>query len=201
MNTSCQPALGLLFLLLGAFPLQTVAQTQLPSAFNGHDFTGWVVPENNIWWKAEQGILSAKNGPEQKGSILWTEREYEDFVVHLEFRMGQGTVDSGIFIRNDQEQIQIGMSGSLKRDMTASPYIPGKGYPVEADGVAALLNQTGWNKLTVVAVGQNYSAWLNGKEVMSYDSESAIKKGPIGLQLHPNREMDISFRKITLAAL
>ena len=147
------------------------AFAQLPAAFNGHDFSGWVLPENNIWWKAGQGVLSVKNGPDQTGSILWTEKEYGDFVVQLEFRMGEGTVDSGVFIRNDKEQIQIGISGSLKRDMTASPYIPGKGYPVEAEGVAALLKLTDWNKMTIVAVGQNYSAWLNGKKVMSYDSE------------------------------
>ena len=44
-------------------------------------------------------------------------------------------VDSGIFIRGENPQnpqIQIGISGSLNRDMTASPYVPKQGYPIEA---------------------------------------------------------------------
>lgn len=178
-----------------------MAQVQLPQVFNGYDFTGWIVPENNIWWKAAHGVLSVENGPEQKGSILWTERDYGDFVIDLEFKMGAGTVDSGVFMRKDSEQIQIGISGSLQRDMTASPYIAGKGYPVEAEGVAELLKLDDWNKLTIVAVGQNYSTWLNGKKVMSYNSESAIERGPVGFQLHGNREMLIEFRNIAMAEL
>ena len=202
MPTSRRASLFLaLALCLLAYPSEAMAQAPLPSVFNGNDFAGWIVPENNIWWKAGEGVLSVKNGPDQQGSILWTEQEYEDFVVQLEFKMGAGTVDSGIFMRNDHDQIQIGNSGSLKRDMTASPYIPGKGYPVEAEGVATLLKPADWNTLTVVAVGHNYTAWLNGKKVMSYDSETAIKKGPIGLQLHPDREMSIAFRNIRLAGL
>ena len=200
-NTPLFYALAFVGIVLAALPVRVEAQAQLPTVFNGHDFRGWAVPENNIWWKAENGVLSVKNGPEQKGSILWTERAYGDFVVDLEFRMGEGTVDSGVFMRNDKEQIQIGISGSLKRDMTASPYIAGKGYPVEAEGIADLLKLKGWNKMTIVALGQNYSAWLNGEKVMSYDSESAIEKGPIGLQLHGNREMGIEFRNIKIGEL
>ncbi|MFK7848561.1 MAG: DUF1080 domain-containing protein [Rhodothermales bacterium] len=188
-------------LSLAVTPSDAIAQHAIPSAFNGHDFSGWVLPENNIWWKAGDGILSVQNGPEQKGSILWTEIIYDDFIVDLEFKMGQGVVDSGVFLRYDKEQIQIGNSGSMKRDMTASPYIAGKGYPVEAEGVGTILQLAGWNKLTIVAIGQNYSVWLNSKKVMTYNSESAIEKGPIGLQLHANREMDIEFRNVKIGAL
>ena len=131
---------------------------------------------------------------------MWTEAQYEDFVVDLEFKMGKGVVDSGVFMRNDKEQIQIGNSGSMKRDMTASPYIAGKGYPVEAEGVSELLDVAGWNRLTIVAIGQNYSVWLNNKKVMTYNSESAIEKGPVGLQLHNDREMSIEYRNIRIGA-
>jgi hypothetical protein len=38
------------------------------------------------------------------------------------------------FVRmpNPIPKIQIGESGSLQRDMTCSPYVPGQGYPLEA---------------------------------------------------------------------
>ena len=176
-------------------------EPELKSIFNGKDLSGWKVPTDNIWWKAADGILSVESGPEKKGSILQTEKEFTDFVVEAEFKFGKGTVDSGIFIRDDKEQIQIGISGSLKRDMTASPYIPGKGYTVEAEGVKELLKMDDWNTLRVEVRGGTYTSWLNGKKVMTYTSTSAIEKGPIGLQLHPGKEMAIEFRNLRAAEL
>ena len=85
--------------------------------------------------------------------------------------------------------------------MTGSPYIVGKGYPVEAKGVAKLLKDGSWNKMMIVAKGDNYSVWLNNRFVLNYTSETAVERGPIGLQLHPNNEMSISFRRIRIAKL
>jgi len=174
---------------------------ELPSIFNGKDLSGWKVPENNVWWKADQGVLKVKSGPNKTGSTLWSEKEYKNFVMEFEFKLGEGTVDSGVFVRNGKEQIQIGISGSLKRDMTASPYISGKGYPVEAKGVKELLKLDDWNEMTIVAKGKNYTVWLNGINVMTYTSDSAIEKGPVGIQLHGNRDMSIDYRNIRLAEL
>ena len=187
-------------LILSGIFIEAQAQ-KMKKVFNGKTLDGWVIPENNIWWSAGNGMLSVKNGPDRKGSILWTEKEYEDFIIQTDFRFGTGTVDSGIFLRNDKQQIQIGISGSLKRDMTGSPYIPGKGYPVEAEGVKDLLKTDGWNTMKVEAKGNIYTVWLNGQKVMTYTSENAIEKGPIGLQLHPKNEMSIDFRKIRVAEI
>jgi hypothetical protein len=100
-----------------------------------------------------------------------------------------------------QDQIQIGISGSLKRDMTASPYIPGKGYPVEAEGVKELLKMDDWNTLKIEVKGMTYTSYLNGKKVMTYTSVSGKEKGPIGLQLHGKRDMSIDFRSIKVGEL
>lgn len=174
---------------------------ELPGVFNGDDLAGWKIPEGNIWFAANDGVLDVKSGPKQKGAILWTEKDYSDFVMQFEFKMGEGTVDTGIFIRNETDQIQIGISGSLKRDMTASPYVAKKGYPVEAEGVQELLRSDDWNKMLIVAVGGHYQVWLNGKPVMSYSSETASESGPIGIQLHAKKQMACSYREIRLAEL
>ena len=171
--------------------------------FNGKDLTGWKVPADNIWWSVVDGNLLAKSGPKKRGSNLWTEKSYADFDMHCEFRF-DGTGDSGVFIRDGGQQIQIGISGSLKRDMTGSPYVSGKGYPVEAEeekgkkGVKNLLKIKEWNKMRILVVGQKYDVWLNGKHVMTYTSENAKEKGPIGLQLHGNKVMSIDFRKMSV---
>lgn len=174
---------------------------ELPLAFNGNDLEGWLVPADNSWWRVKEGVLSAESNVQKTGSILWTEQEYGNFILEMEFQFVSGTVDSGIFIRDEREQIQIGISGSLKRDMTASPYIAGKGYPVEAKGVEKLLAPQEWNALTVVAKGDRYLVWLNGELVLNYESDTAAPRGPIGLQLHPNTEMKIVFRGIRIAQL
>ncbi|MEY2647734.1 MAG: hypothetical protein RL282_447 [Bacteroidota bacterium] len=175
-------------------------EPKLKKIFNGKNLKGWVAPANNTWWMAGKGILFVKSGPDKKGSILWTEKKYKDFIIETDFLMGDGVVDSGIFLRSENDQIQIGISGSLKRDLTASPYIPKKGYPVEAK-VKDILKLKDWNTMKVKVVGKSYTVWLNGIEVMNYTSEKIVDEGPVGLQLHPGNEMSISYRNIRLAEL
>jgi hypothetical protein len=192
---------ALILLVLFCVSLVYGDEPELKSAFNGNDFEGWQEPKDNIWWSAKDGLLRVKSCPKKKGSTLWTDKEFTDFVVELDFKFGPGTVDSGVFIRDGREQIQIGISGSLKRDMTCSPYIAGKGYPVEAEGVKDLLKLDDWNTIRIKAIGKEYTAWLNGKQVMTYESASAVEKGRIGLQLHGNRDMQIDFRDIKIGEI
>ena len=182
--------------------LQSTADDgELKSIFNGKDLTGWDVPDNNIWFTVKDGVLKLENGPQKKGQTLWTSDEYENFEMEFDFKMGKGTVDSGVYVRNSREQIQIGISGSLKRDMTGSPYISGKGYPVEAKGVKELLKLDDWNTMKICAEGKKYTVWLGGEKIMTYDSDSAIKKGKIGIQLHGNRVMSIEYRNLKARSL
>jgi hypothetical protein len=188
------------FLLLMVIVSTQAQDPKLKKIFNGKNLKGWVVPENNVWWTANDGVLFVKSTAEKKGSILWSENKYENFIIQADFLMGDGTVDSGIFLRSEHDQIQIGISGSLKRDLTASPYIPKKGYPVEAK-VKDILKLKDWNTMKVKVVGSTYTVWLNGAEVMTYTSENMPASGPVGFQLHPGNEMSCSFKNIRLAAL
>ena len=180
-----------------------VAGPKLKPIFNGKDLSGWGVPDGNDeagWYKAVEGVLKIQSGPKKKGSILWSRKKYRNFVVEFEFRMGEGRVDSGMHVRT-KDQIQIGISGSLNRDMTCSPYIPGKGYPVEAKNIKKLLKPKDWNTMRIQAIGKEYTVWLQGEKVMTYKSDSAIDEGPIGIQLHGGRNMAIDYRKLKLAEL
>jgi hypothetical protein len=180
-----------------------VAGPKLKPIFNGKDLSGWEVPDGNDeagWYKAVEGVLKIQSGSKKKGSILWSKKKYRNFVVEFEFRMGEGRVDSGMHVRT-KDQIQIGISGSLNRDMTCSPYIPGKGYPVEAKNIKKLLRPKDWNTMRIQAIGKEYTVWLQGEKVMTYKSDSAIDEGPIGIQLHGGRVMGIDYRKLKLAEL
>lgn len=185
--------------LLALFATTLLTQAAPEALFNGKDLTGWKV-NGFAAWSVKDEILVAHNGPEKKPSILWTEKEFTNFVFETEFRFN-GRIDSGVFLRQENDQIQIGVSGSLKRDMTGSPYIASKkGYPVEAEGVAELLKEGEWNRMKITAMGNVYTVELNGKKVVEYTSDTSIEKGPIGLQVHAGLDMKVEYRKLTLEA-
>ena len=64
-----------------------------------------------------------------------------------------------------------------------------------------LLRLDDWNHLRIRAEGKVYTTWLNGMRVMTYESETAVESGRIGIQIHPKRDMSIDYRNIRLAEL
>lgn len=188
---------ALRFLALTTLLVLPLAAEEL---FNGRSLEGWKV-QGAEYWSVREGVLTGESDDQKQNSILWTEKSYDDFVLELEFRF-HGHVDSGVFLRQENDQIQIGISGSLKRDMTCSPYIANKrGYPVEAKEVASLLKEGEWNAMKIEARGNHYIVSLGGQEVMRYESSSAVESGPIGLQVHPGLKMKIEFRHVKISGL
>ena len=57
--------------------------------FNGRDFTGWTVPDGyNGHWKILNGVIDYDARSEAKGdNNLWSEREFGDFVLHVDWRI------------------------------------------------------------------------------------------------------------------
>jgi hypothetical protein len=57
--------------------------------FNGRDLAGWKVPAgDNGHWKVLDGVIDYDAESEAPGDKhLWTEREYTDFVLHVEWRI------------------------------------------------------------------------------------------------------------------
>jgi hypothetical protein len=166
--------------------------------FDGSTLAGWKAKGPETYWSIQDGAIVGKSDEKKIGSILWTEASYKDFVLEAEFRF-TGHVDSGFFLRNESEQIQLGISGSLKRDLSCSPYIGKKGrYPVEAVGVKELLKEGEWNKIKIDVTGKKYIVTLNGKQVLDYTTDEIVESGPIGLQVHPGLMMEIHFRELKI---
>lgn len=183
------------FLIALLLPFSALAGESL---FNGKDLSNWRVDSKSkvVHWTVKDGVIHCQSGPKKAGSLLWTTKEFTDFTLTLEYKLGEGTIDSGVMLKKEHDQIQIGISGSLKRDLTAAPYIPGKGYPTESKEAIAAVKSDDWNLLKIEVKGNTYKTWLNGVEGITYESKTAIEKGPLGLQLHAGKEMAISFRQI-----
>ncbi|MFM7206149.1 MAG: DUF1080 domain-containing protein [Planctomycetaceae bacterium] len=175
------------------------AEPPLEPIFNGRDLTGWRTPEGGFW-RVEDGVLVGENDAAQAGSMLFTDRAYGDVIVEADCRFS-GEIDSGIMLRKPELQVQIGVSRSLKRDMTCSFYT-GK-YPEEARATRAaeLLKPGEWNRIRVEAKGDTFTVWLNGEQVSRFTSATYSAPAPLGLQIHKGLPMKVEFRNLRAVAL
>ena len=179
---------------------ETPPTASLPSIFNGRDLSGWQTPNEPAYWSVVDGAIVGQSDDRKQGSMLFTEQPYGDVVVEAEVRF-TGEIDSGIMLRKPELQVQIGVSRSLKRDMTCSFYTGT--YPEEARApkAADLLKPGAWNRIRVEAKGDTFTVWLNGEQVSQYKDAKYAAPAPIGLQIHAGLVMKVEFRNIRALSL
>ena len=175
------------------------------SLFDGKSLEGWKCDpvEQAADWKAVDGELLGEN-PTEKASIIWTTNSYRDFEVECEYITLSDDYDTGLFIRGLTHQVQIGISRSLQKDMTACIYAPQDeqgSYPGQTDKVEANHKVGDWNHLKVVATGKRIQTFLNGEPMVDYTGVVLVDEGPIGLQLHGGVHMAVKFRNIKVREL
>jgi len=57
------------------------------SLFNGSDLKGWKTPEDVAWaWSVKDGVIRGITDPNAHGKELWSEKDYGDFVLELDWR-------------------------------------------------------------------------------------------------------------------
>jgi hypothetical protein len=172
------------------------------SLFNGKSLDGWECdpPALASHWKVEKGELVGEN-PDQKGSILWTNRTYKDYELKLDYITLTGDYDTGVFPRGNGLQVQIGISRSLQRDMTGCIYAPKDergAYPGQTDKVDEFHKVGEWNRLRIIVTGKRIQTFLNGEPFVDYEAIVINDEGPVGLQLHGNVHMAVKFRNIRI---
>jgi hypothetical protein len=187
------------------FPVMIIANScgdGSVSLFNGKTLEGWTCDPAELasHWKVENGELLGEN-PDEKGSMLWTDRSYKDYQLELEYITLTKDYDTGVFPRGNGHQVQIGISRSLQRDMTACVYAPKdeKGaYPGQTDKVDQFHKVGEWNHLRIIMTGKRIQTFLNQEPFVDYEGIVISDEGPIGLQLHPNVHMAVKFRNIRI---
>ena len=197
--------------VLLAFALAVPAfasEPKLTPLFNGKDFTNFKSEGAAEFWRIENGVLIGENNAAQKGHMLWTTKEYKDFVIEFDARWKGTTprgVDTGVEMRKPHIQLQLGVSGSLRVDMTGSFYTGGKpAYPEagQAKNAKELLRPEGeWNTFRIQAKGDTFMCWINGKKASEYTDKKFNGAAPLGLQIHGNVVMKCEFRNVRIAEL
>ena len=184
------------------------AEPRFESLFNGKDLTNFKAEGSAAFWRVENKVLIGENDAAKKGNYLWTEKAYGDFVIEFDVRWKSTTergVDTGIEMRKPNIQLQLGISGSLKVDMSGSFYTGGKpGYPElgQAKEAKKLMKPEGeWNTFRLQAKGDTFTCWINGQKASEYTDPKFVGAAPLGLQIHPGVVMKCEYRNIRLAPL
>ncbi len=70
------------------FPNPTAIPEGFEILFNGKDFAHWKVPEgDNGHWKVINGVIDYDAESEAESKDLWTEREFRDFILYVDWRI------------------------------------------------------------------------------------------------------------------
>lgn len=87
--------LFVLLILLGTTSFaQDADEDGFVSIFNGKTFAGWVVPEgDNGHWKIVDGVIDydARSEAPGRDKNLWTEKEYGNFILKIDWRIKKTT--------------------------------------------------------------------------------------------------------------
>jgi hypothetical protein len=189
-------------LLLSAAGVLQACQNREVRLFDGKSLEGWVCgpAEVSHHWRVEDGILVGENA-DQLASILWTTGQYGDFELELDYMSPSGDYDSGVFLRGESHQVQIGISRSLQKDMTGCIYAPideQGSYPAQTDKIEQFHRKGDWNHLKIIMMGNRIQTFLNGEPFVDYEAIRIPERGPIGLQLHGGVHMVIKFKDILI---
>lgn len=136
--------------------------------FNGKDLTGWKALGENQWI-IKNGVLESP----KSGANLITETKYDDFKLHIEFRIPKGS-NSGVYLRGRYE-VQVtdskGMEPAL--DQMGAVY----GFLLPSEMVAKEAGE--WNSLDITLVGRMLTLVANGKQVITNQEIPGITGGAI----------------------
>lgn len=215
---------ALLFSLLGLSCRTGSPDGGTIALFDGKSLRGWshvladpAVPFQDVW-KVEDGILKCSGKPV---GALFKGPDVRDFRLVVEYRWPEGVKpsNSGIFSRIEQPveplpraietQLQHGNAGDVLglKGKAINPAQPRsfaiKAHPVAGDiaGVRKLINAENppgqWNRVEILAKGDTYKVWMNGKLVNEVSGVSVVK-GKVGVQSEGDQ---IHFRKVDLTPL
>ncbi|MEN8126615.1 MAG: DUF1080 domain-containing protein [Planctomycetota bacterium] len=161
------------------------------SLFNGRDLTGWV--GSKATYGIKNGILFCRKGT---GRNIYTEKEYDNFVLRFEFKLQPGT-NNGLGIRTPLkgDAAYVGMELQIL-DNTAEKYsnLHNWQYHGSVYGIVAAdktkresaFNPVGeWNYEEVIADSTRIIVKVNGETIVDADIKEASKNGTLSGKEHP----------------
>jgi len=149
--------------------------------FNGKNLEGWVETGEADFLVEDGNLVGTQNNG--LGGDLWTEKEYDNFELRVTYRM-VWPGNSGFWFRHDGKKgYQFDVLKHPKPvAFSGSFYCPGKLF-ITINLKEELENRDGWNDVRILALGGEFTMWLNGTQV-SKATDYTFSKGKIGIQIH-----------------
>ena len=155
-------------------------EEQWLAAFNGSDLTGWK-PSGGASWNVRMGRIYATPSADGKPASLWSDAEYDDYLMAVTFRV-ERPVDAGIWVRSDGSRpgvrVEI-LQNAEPKARSGSVLVAEKGLAL-VNLRSDLLDDGGWNTISIKAEGDRVQVWLNAEEIGAVRTGEPTK-GRIGL--------------------
>jgi len=140
-------------------------------------------------WSVQDGVLTAT-----EDQNIWTKKEYEDFILDLEFKNDPGT-NSGVIVHcsdlnnwiPNAVEIQIADDFSPKWAAAPATWHCGAIFGHQAPARSAVKKPGEWNRMTVTCKGTMIYVLLNGEQVTEIDMKkwTSAKTNPDGSEIPP----------------
>ncbi len=175
------------------------------SLFDGVTMSGWVGETNG--YEAADGVLSSRPGKKLGGKIF-TQKEYGDFVLRLEFKLTPGA-NNGIALRcpltgkphGKGFESQILDNSAARYQKLKPAQYHGSLYKLIAAKRGFLKPVGEWNRQEVMMQGDHIRITLNGTVILEDRNLARFKrptKGHLGFLGHGSK---VSFRNIEIKEL
>ncbi|MHC4214904.1 MAG: 3-keto-disaccharide hydrolase [Planctomycetota bacterium] len=171
--------------------------------FNGSDLSGWK-SSGGARWVVEDGVIVGTQGKNNAPGDLFTEPEFDDFVLHVTYRV-KYPCNSGIWFRyqSDKKTYQADILEYKNPECySGSLYCPGKMF-ISMNTDKTIVDREGWNVMRVRAQGDHIIIRMNGHKVADVHDDTS-DRGRIGFQVHPGDQfgqMKIEVREILIEQL
>jgi hypothetical protein len=140
-------------------------------------------------WTVEDGVLTAS-----EDRAIWTDRDYENFTLDLEFMTAPGTNSGVIVYCSDTanwipNSVEIQIADDFAEEWAQRPatWHCGAVFGHLAPAKSAVKRPGEWNRYTISCMGREISVVLNGEKVTGMDMSlwTSAKTNPDGSEIPP----------------
>lgn len=165
--------------------------------FDGKSLTGWKKLAGTAEYKIEDGAIVGITAASSPNTFLVTEDEYGDFIVEMEVKLEDSSINSGVQFKSKYDPAARGGKGMVygyqfeldpsSRKWTGGIYDEARRgwlYPLTFNPKGQEAFRHGvYNKIKIESIGNTTKTWVNGI-LTGYLVDTLSEEGFIGLQVH-----------------
>lgn len=188
-------------------------KSEVIQLFNGKDLEGWEGFSDH--WSVTEGVIVGKNTEQVPVSTyLVTKQKFNDFHLKFAAKLVRSEMHSGVALwgrvdpnappadqRTRSKYTYAGHLVMFPSGWGLYDLFGRNGLKCDAEPAKKVGKQHDWNEMEIFAQGNRIRLIANGVFVLDWrDPEpQRIREGPIGLQLHSNKEpQEVHFRGLVL---